>query len=97
MNMSGDQESGPGEYPLPEYRPGTHPYVLFRAHSSEGRSSIVFLGGEEFWVSGTWMVQAGSRIVILRDRLFRVSELTTGLPTSDIIAQAAEFHASVIN
>jgi len=68
------------DVPLPEFQPDAHPEVVFRAHSNFGRHSILYLGKGEYWICGTWMAKSGSRMVVLHDRLFRVTELDAAAP-----------------
>ncbi len=75
---------------LPEFCPSTHPDIIFRAHPTQGRHSIIFLGGEEYWVQGTWTAQTDGRMVILQDRVFRISEFLHAIPGVEFRAEAAE-------
>jgi hypothetical protein len=80
-----------GDAVLPEYRPEAHPDVIFQVNSSEGMHCILPLAGDEYWVAGAWIVTSGHHTIMLRDRLFRLSELaglilgsTTGLDVPGI-------------
>ena len=75
-----------GDAALPAYRPDSHPEVIFQMNSSEGLHCILPLDSDEYWVAGAWIVTSGHHTIMLRDRLFRLSELaglilssTTGL------------------
>ena len=71
MNLDPELQS----IPPSEYRPPSHPDVIFRTHSDLGRFSILHLGGEEYWMEGTWLALSAGQMVMVRDRVFRVSEL----------------------
>ncbi|HET6383518.1 MAG TPA: hypothetical protein VFJ58_09025 [Armatimonadota bacterium] len=74
-NANGQRVDEEEESTPAEFRPPMHPEVLFRTHANFGRYSIVHLGGEEYWMHGTWLALGDGQMVMVRNRVFRVSEL----------------------